>query len=64
MPVAEPDKKNCDPVMASAVILNPPMVPVLAFTSPVMETDPLNKADDAVMSPLAFILNFEDEIKN
>ena len=50
--------------MASAVILNPPMVPVLAFTSPVMETDPLNKADDAVMSPLAFILNFEDEIKN
>ena len=57
-PVAEPDKKNPEPVIASRVIAKPPMLPVVAFMFPVTLTDPLNNADDAVTSPFASTLNF------
>ena len=60
---ADPDKKNPDPVIASRVIANPPMFPVVAFMLPVILTEPLNNADEAVTSPFALTLNFDDDIK-
>ena len=36
---------------------------MVALTLPVTDTDPENKADEAVTSPFAFTLNLEDEIK-
>ena len=33
-PVADPDRKNPEPVIASRVIANPPIFPVVAFMVP------------------------------
>ena len=61
--VAEPEIKTPEPVIASRVIANPPIFPVVALMLPVTDTEPLNRADDAVTSPEAFTLNLLELIK-
>ena len=63
-PVAEPEIKTPLPVIASCVIAKPPMFPVVALILPVTDTEPENKADEAVTSPFAFTLNLLELIKN
>ena len=62
-PVADPEIKTPLPVIASRVIANPPMFPVVAFMLPVTLTEPLNNADEAVTSPFALTLNLLELIK-
>lgn len=59
----DPLMKNPEPVSAFCVITKPPIAPAVAVTVPVILTDPLNKADDAVTLPFALTLKLDAEMK-